>query len=240
MTIKQILDAEEIHSGSEIIIDGSEVTRLCFIGQVRNIAKQTTCTTFKLDDGTGTIEAKNWNDTDEPMYDEGGNALQSNKDPIEVGDWAVVNGVIKFSQNNRKNVTTSFMKKVTDKNAINYHLLEATYVHLYLTRGPPASLNNNAAADGNVYGQQQMANPGMNGDGGVNQNRLQGMNAATRKVFTCIKTEAQSNEGLHQHDIASRVGLPIDAVVNACNDLGNQSLIFNTVDDETWAVLEEY
>ena len=217
---------------------------MCFVGQVRNIAKQTTNTTFKLDDGTGTIEAKNWNDTEDQMYDEGGNALQTNKDPIEVGDWAVVNGVIKFSQKNYKHITTSFMKKIKDKNAINYHLLEATYVHLYLTRGPPPdSLNNNAAADGNVYGQQQAygaANPGMNGDGGVNQSRLQGMSAATRKVFTCIKTEAQSNEGLHQHDIASRVGLPMNAVVNACNELGNQSLIFNTVDDETWAVLEEY
>lgn len=244
LTIKQILDAEEIHTGGETMLDGLELTRMCFIGQVRNISKQTTNTTFKMDDGTGTMEAKDWNDIDAPMYDEAGNPLQSNKESIEVGDWAKIYGNIKFS-NNRKHVTASVMKKIKDKNEINYHLLEATYVHLFLTRGPPGTLSGEANTDGNVYGQQQQsygaANGGTVGTDAQYQNQLQGMNAAANKVFNCIRSDAQtnkSNEGLHTQDIAARVGLPIDTVTKACYDLSNESLLFNTVDDETWSILE--
>ena len=222
------------------MLDGLELTRICFVGQVRNIAKQTTNTTFKMDDGTGTVEAKDWNDIEAPMYDEAGNPLEKKKDTIEVGDWAKVNGTIKFSAN-RKHVTATVMKKVKDKNEINHHLLEATYVHLYLTRGPPESLNQGGGADGNVYGQQEggygAANAGANGVGGAYTNQLQNMSPAARKVFQCIK-DAQSNEGLHSHDIASRVALPLATVDSACHELSNQSLVFNTVDDETWSILE--
>lgn len=221
------------------MLDGLELTRICFVGQVRNISKQTTNTTFKMDDGTGTVEAKDWNDIDAPMYDEGGNPLQTNKETIENGDWAKVNGTIKFS-NNRKHVTATVMKKIKDKNEINYHLLEATYVHLYLSRGPPGSLNSEGNAGGNDYGQQQQQQQSYNGANAGDAafaNQLQGMSAVARKVFSCIK-DARNNEGLHNHDIAARVGLPIPAVINACRELSEQSLLFNTVDDETWSVLE--
>lgn len=41
------------------------------------------------------------------------------------------------SFNNKRSINAQVMKKITDFNEIQYHLLEAIYVHLYHTRGPP-------------------------------------------------------------------------------------------------------
>lgn len=40
------------------------------------------------------------------------------------------------SFNNRKSVNATSLKKVTDHNEVQYHLLETVFVHLYHTRGP--------------------------------------------------------------------------------------------------------
>ena len=239
MTIKQILDAEELHTNSEIILDGIELSKVSFVAQVRSVSRQNINTSYKMDDGTGMVEVRAFNNPDEPMFDEAANPLQPNKESIEADDWVRVNGTVKHT-NNRKEVRPSIMRKIKDMNEINYHLLEATYVHLYLTKGPPESLKNGNGAQDGGYQQQQGyggVDAGANGDGGYDKH-LQGVDATARKVFNCIKTEAQSNEGLHTNDIASRVGLPINTVANACHELGNNSLIFNTVDDDTWSVLE--
>ncbi|KAI9864497.1 MAG: replication factor A protein 2, partial [Pleopsidium flavum] len=64
VTIKQVLDAQQPHPDGEFKIDGIEITQITFIGQIRNISTQTTNITYKLDDGTGTIEVKQWIDSD--------------------------------------------------------------------------------------------------------------------------------------------------------------------------------
>lgn len=46
-----------------------------------------------------------------------------------------VHGDLK-SFNNRRSVNATSLKKVTDHNEVQYHLLETVYVHLYHTRGP--------------------------------------------------------------------------------------------------------
>ena len=234
----QISEAEELHPGGEVRLDDVELTRICFVGQIRNISKQTTNTTFKMDDGTGTIEAKDWNDMDNPSHDELGNPIPGAKAPLEVGEWAKVVGSIKFS-NNRRHVSISIIRALKDKNEINYHLLEATYVHLYFTRGPPEQLNPGGGADANAYGQQQQGY-GQQGAGadGMDGGAMQGLGAAARKVLHCMRTSPQTNEGLHVQVIASNTGLPVPEVIRAGDDLMSRSLIFTTVDDHTWAVLE--
>ncbi|KAA8570758.1 hypothetical protein EYC84_000153 [Monilinia fructicola] len=64
VTIKQILDAVQPHPDADFKIDGSEVTQLSFVGQVHSISTQTTNNTYKVDDGTGLIEVKQWIDNE--------------------------------------------------------------------------------------------------------------------------------------------------------------------------------
>jgi replication factor A2 len=59
-----------------------------------------------------------------------------------------------------------------------------------------------------------------------------------RKVYDLLQSEPQNNEGLHVHNIANKLGVPANEVFKAGDELLGEGLIYTTVDDETWAVLE--
>jgi replication factor A2 len=212
------------------MLDGAELTRISFIGQVRNIAKSATNTTYKLDDGTGTLEVKDWKDTDQTGFDEEGGALPASPDTIQVGDWIKATGNVKFHQK-RRMISSQTMNKIKDMNQISFHLLECTYVHLFLTRGPPETTRKeeNNATD-------QSGGDNMNVDmSGVH---LQGVSMNARKIYNCLKKAGQSNEGLHISAISSETGLGPNEAQKAATELLDRSLIFTTIDDETYVILE--
>jgi len=120
---------------------------------------------------------------------------------------------------------------------VSYHLLEATAVHLYFTRGPLGGANAGAGAGAaavNGAGQQQQ----QAGSGAYNGHDLSGYSQVARRVFQHLSKAEQTNEGLHQHDIAAMLGVDAAEVARAGDDLLAGGLIYTTVDDQTWAILE--
>ncbi|KAL8931384.1 MAG: hypothetical protein Q9211_007001 [Gyalolechia sp. 1 TL-2023] len=231
-TIKQVLDASQPHPDADFKIDDIEVQQLTFVGQIRNISTQTTNITYKLDDGTGTVEVKQWIDAEATTS----LGVGDNKPPPQLveGGWARVWGRLK-AFNNRRHVGAHVIRPVADKMEITYHLLEATYVHLYFTRGPlvPGGAKGDGAggADGPMDGQY--------GDSTGGAARQMGnVSANARRVLQCLKELPQSNEGLHVQNIAAHIRMPVTEVIKAGDELLEQSMIFTTVDDHTWAMLE--
>ncbi|OAQ86963.1 DNA-directed RNA polymerase I subunit RPA1 [Purpureocillium lilacinum] len=229
VTIKQILDAEEPFSGADFKIDGSPVTQITFVGQVRSVNPQPTNITFKIDDGTGQIEVKKWIDADK----------QDEPDPgFELDSHVRVWGRLK-SFSNKRHVGAHVIRPVADFNEVNYHLLEATYVHLFFTRGPPG-------------GQQQQGQNGdsMFVDGGAGygngatagaslaNSKLADCSPAAKKVFNYINDTPGGNEGAHLNVVSSALGMSVRDVLMATEDLLQRGLIYTTVDDETWAILD--
>jgi replication factor A2 len=193
------------------------------VAQVRNVSSQTTNITYKLDDGTGTIEVKQWIDVDDSVQRE------RIEDNAYVRVWGKLN---KF--NNKKHIGAHFVRPITDMNEISYHLLEATVVHLHFTRGPPAGkdTNGSASAGGGQQNGAGMANGGGDGD------RLPAsLSQAARRIYHCLKTTPQSNEGLHTMDIAARLGMDSADIAKGGDQLLENALIYTTVDDQTWAIL---
>ena len=203
------------------------------MGQIRNISTQSTNVTYKLDDGTGAIEVKVWIDSD-PSDDGddgfgGAGGGGKPKQKLEEGQWARVWGRLRHFANKR-HVGAHVIRPIQDKNEIAYHLLEATYVHLYFTRGPPesktsatdATSNNNMQLDGATHDGRTMPN----------------LSLAAKRVYQCLQNSPQSNEGLHMQHIAAQIGMDVGEVYKGGDELLNHSLIFTTVDDNTWAVLE--
>jgi len=227
VTIKQLLDAYHPNPDAEhFMIDDAEATQVTFVGQVRNISQQTTNVTYKLDDGTGIIEVKVWVDMD-AMNDEG-----ESKTKVAEQGYARVYGRLK-AFGNKRHVGANVIRPIQDYNEIQYHLLEATVVHLHFTKGSPEALQKggaNGAANG----------AGMQQDGGYGGDRsMPGhMSPAARKVFACVKNTPQTNEGLHMQDIAGRINMDVNEVLKAGDELQGLGLIYTTVDDHTWAVLE--
>ena len=203
------------------------------VAEVRSITRQTTSTVFKLDDGTGTIEGRYWNDTERPTHDESGNPTSQDPDTVSTGDWARVLGQIKIVSNKRF-ISIQNIKKITDKNEINYHLLEATYVYLYLTKGPSESLQSNGDA-GAMQGLQ--TGYGQASANAANDN-LKNVSVVARRVYQRLQQD-QSHEGVHLDLVARELNLDYAQVKRAAEELYNESKAFTTVDDDTYAVLQD-
>lgn len=224
MTIKQLIDAQQPHPDADFKIDGTDLTQITFVGQIRNVSKQATFYTYKLDDGTGTMEVKQWIDPES-------NPDDGLKPELGESAYARVWGRLK-QFNNKRHVGAVVIRPVTDFNEVQYHLLEATAVHLYFTKGP---LGGAKQADGgleNGYGHDS----GMNG---ANKSMPAGLSAGARKMYACLKDGAVTNEGLHVQDLAVRANMDIADVGKAADELLNHGMVYTTVDDQTWAILED-
>lgn len=235
VTIRQLLNAHHPHPDAEyFVIDGAETTQITFVGQVRNISAQTTNVTYKLDDGTGSIEVKVWVDSEAEEQKAGVGGV---KVVVEQG-YARAWGRLKVF-GSKRHVGANIIRPVTDFNEIAYHLLEATAVHLHYTRGPASELG--SAAKGGAPQQQQATstNNYNGGSGGGNGGGLpQSASMAARRVYQTIKDTPQTNEGLHMQDIATRAGMELNEVMKGGDELQSMGLIYTTVDDHTWAVLD--
>ncbi|PNP45832.1 hypothetical protein TGAMA5MH_02572 [Trichoderma gamsii] len=225
LTIKQILDAEEPYSGAEFKVDGTPITQITFVGQVRSINPQQTNLTIRVDDGTGQIDVKKWIDADK----------QGDAEPgFEIDSHIRVWGRLK-SFSNKRHVGAHVIRPVTDFNEVNYHLLEATYVHLVNTRGP-------AGAGGNANGDSMFVDggDGFNAGAGGAQlpSKLSGCSAAAKKVYSYLNDTPGGNDGMHLSNITGGTGMGMREVITAADELLGQGLIYTTVDDETWAILD--
>ncbi|PVI02050.1 replication protein-like protein A 32 kDa subunit [Periconia macrospinosa] len=218
VTIKQVIDGT--YDNDSLKIDGATASHLCLVGQIRSIAVQATNITYKIDDGTGSIEVKLWKDTD---FDPDQGPTAGLVEGAYCRVWGKPN-----NYNNKAYVLSNVIRPIVDKNEVSYHLLNATAVHLYYTRGP---LNGSRGAATNRGQQQTDANYG--------GETMSGYSAVTKQVYQFLRSTKQTNEGLHQQEIAARLGLDPAQVAKAGDELLSGGAIYTTVDDQTWAIMEE-
>ena len=193
---------------------------------------QATNVTFRLDDGTGQMDVKKWTDADK----------QEDSEPnFELDSYVHVWGRLK-SFSNKRYLHAHIIRPVTDFNEVNYHLLEAAYVHLFYTRGPLGQ--NGAPAEGGsmfVDGGAGYSN-GTGGDGGGGgsqfSNKLSGCQAVSKKMYTFMAQTPGGNEGVHLNVVTSSTGMSVRDVMTASDELLQHGLIYETVDRETWAILD--
>ncbi|RMZ82426.1 hypothetical protein DV737_g2136, partial [Chaetothyriales sp. CBS 132003] len=210
VTVAQILSASQPHPDADFKIDGEPISHLTFVGQVRSMQPQATNITYKVEDGTGIVEVKQWINSDAGDFDDddsiaggmdidGGDVKRDQgqdeagrtkagrkKKEIKEDDYVRVWGKLK-DFNGRRHIGSHIIRPISDYNEINYHLLEATSVHL--------------------------------------------------KVYQSLR-EANNNEGLNVHVIASNSGMNISDVYRGVDELVQEGVIFTTLDDETYAILD--
>ncbi|KAJ4313891.1 Replication factor A protein 2 [Fusarium piperis] len=228
VTIKQILDAEEAFSGADFKIDNSLVTQITFVGQIRSVNPQPTNITLKIDDGTGQIEVKKWVDADKNDDTDPGFELDSH-----VRVW----GRLK-SFNSKRHVGAHVIRPVEDFNEVNYHMLEATYVHLYFTKGPLGGQGGANGEGDSMFVDGGGHNDQAGGNAGHVSAKLSGCSSLAQKVLKIMNDAPGGNEGVHLNVITSSAGMSVRDVLTAADELLGQGLIYTTVDDETWAILE--
>ncbi|EKV15703.1 putative replication factor-a protein [Penicillium digitatum] len=234
VTVKQVLDASQPFPEAPFQIDGADVANVLFMGQVRNISSQSTNVTYIIDDGTGECEVKKWIDstTADNMDTDDGKASGDGKTELQLNGFARVFGSIK-SFANKRYIGAHSVRPLSNINELHTHLLEATAVHLFFTRGPPGG----TAAGGNAAGGDAVMGGADNYGGGQNK-ALASMSLVAKKVYNLLKTEPQDDTGLHMQVIASKLNMPATEVARAGEELLGAGVIFSTMDEQTWAILE--
>ena len=233
VTIKQLLNAHHPHPDAEHFnIDNAETTQVTFVGQVRNISRQTTNVTYKLDDGTGIVEVKEWVDSEASRAFDG----PDKKDKVGEQAYVRVWGRLK-AFNGKRHVGANFVRPIKDFNEIQYHLLEATAVHLQIGRGPLQDLQASGGANGGATGAGQNTT-GDSAAGKAPSKVPAGASTAAKKVYSCLLNTTQTNEGLHMQNIATKTGMEIHDVMKGGEELGSLGLVYSTVDEHTWAILD--
>lgn len=228
MTIKQLHDLEEAYPGAEFSIDGHPITQVTIVGQVRAVNPQPTNITYQIDDGTGTIDVKKWVDADK---------VEDSNPQYQPDQYVRVWGRLK-SFNQKRHVGAHFIRAVEDFNEVNYHALEATYVHLYYTKGPLGGEGGGQqqGGDGNAGAGDSMF-VDSTGNGETNA-KLGACGPNARKTYNFLSNAAGGNEGVHLNLITNGTGLSTRDVLGAADELLSQGLVYTTVDDETWAILD--
>ena len=122
------------HPDANFLIDNTEISTVTLVGQIASIQTQHTNTTYKIDDGTGLIEIKQWTDSD--AADDPTHPSNLKKAELTEGKYMRVAGKLK-DFNGKRHVGSHLIRAVEDYNEVSYHLLECAVVHLYFTRGPP-------------------------------------------------------------------------------------------------------
>ncbi|KAH9887190.1 replication protein A, subunit RPA32 [Xylariomycetidae sp. FL2044] len=237
VTILQLNEAEQAYGDAPFRIDGVEIAQVTLVGMVRSISVQTTNITYRLDDGTGIVEVKQWLDADKAAAeDDNGGANQFQEE-----QYLRVYGRLK-SFSNKRHVGAHVIKPVHDFNEVGYHLLEAAYVHLWFTKGGPPTAAG-AGAGAGAGGHDDNDSMFVDGGGAADASRvpsLAGASARARKMYNYLNTTAASNEGINMHNIARDTGLSIQDVMAAGEELLSGGHVYTTLDDETFAILDSY
>jgi replication factor A2 len=209
VTIKQLHEAEQPVADADFKVDNVEITHVTFVGQIRNISPQATNILYKMDDGTGTIEVKQWISPD----------AEAPKNPeLEEGKYARVTGTMKLAGGKRF-INGTTLRLITDFNEINYHFLEAVAVHLHFTRGPVDQFMSGGGASKSVTSGGDVAMSGMGANGG--NSYIAGLSRTAGTVLQFIKNE-NNNEGVAVEQISLRTSIPLAEVLKAKDELVNE------------------
>ena len=165
--------------------------------------------------------------------------IKPTKPKLTEDEWAHVWGRLKaFS--NKRHVGAHVIRPIVDKMDIQHHLLEATLVHLYFSRGPIDQIKQENGGDHAM--QNGLGDGGANaGSGGarlVNGDPMPNVSASAKRIYQVLRDSPQNNEGLHAHNIAAQLGMNVADVTKAGDEMLSNGMIFTTVDENTWAVLE--
>jgi len=88
--------------------------------------------------------------------------------------------------------------------------------------------------------QDQAGGYGMNTSSTMmgNGRQMPNVSLGAKRVYETLANTPQNNEGLHVQNIAASVQMSVQDVMKAGDELLSHSMIYTTVDDNTWALLE--
>ena len=193
------------------------------------MAPQAINVTYRIDDGTGLIDVKKWID-----------AEKADTNPRYAPDTYVrVFGRLQ-SFNGKRYVGAHYIRAIEDFNEVNYHLLEATHVHLLMTKGSAAAGGGGQGGAGtDADGDSMFVDGGYGaggGGGGAADARLATCSPSARAVYNFMANSP--GDGANVGQVVAGTRMSAADVLTAAEELLGHGVIYTTDNDETWAILD--
>ncbi|ESW96450.1 hypothetical protein KL918_000403 [Ogataea parapolymorpha] len=207
VTIKEINDASQSGPDAPFQTHGLELYYVAFVGIIRELdASQAQSTMLKIEDGTGMVSVRKWND-------EEGNE----SDSFATGEYVKVVATIReFS--GKKQIQTQTVQKIQDFNEIPYHFLSAIKVYL----------DNSGST---IVGKHSTS---ANGDSSlfVGNGSGDGANSPLEKIFEFVQeNSAVMTDGVPLQLIAQNFNISIEDAESKIATLVDDGRIYNGSDD---------
>ena len=87
LTLRQILNSQKSATSDKFQVDGQDVNQVVFVGTVLSKEDKSTHQMFEIEDGTGRMKVKKWNNRDDD-----GTEQSEAQNPDAVGAWVIREG----------------------------------------------------------------------------------------------------------------------------------------------------
>ena len=237
VTLRQVKNSNKSDSSDKFQIDGQDVNQVVFVGLVLSKEDKSTHQMFEIEDGTGRMKVKKWNNRDDD-----GSEQSEAQNPDAVGAWMIREGDYVCVQaqlkdfDGTKQINAHGIRPIRgDFNEVMHYQLQAIYEHLYFTKGPLPDPRNPNASTG--VGNLNAMKNGVSGLGSrgpaVTANNNSGV---TEKIVEIIrKSNDGSGEGVSINTIQnelSKTGFDVKTLRRVVADMCDDGLLYSTVDDD--------
>jgi len=226
VTIRQILDADQPHADADFCLDGVDLGQLSFVAIVRNVSRNATNVSYSVEDGTGTIEVRQWLDSQSDDSEK--------TSEISQNTYVRILGTVKSFQSKRS-ISVGHIRPVTDFNEVFFHKLEAAYVHLQLTRGGPGG----AAPKSNANSASDYSFAAGGGGGGNDSSFADLSNPLQRKIMEALSAllPDAGEDGVHVGQIKRRVtqgasNYSDQQITDAIDELQNEGYLYQSANED--------
>ncbi|CAH9140972.1 unnamed protein product [Cuscuta epithymum] len=234
LTMKQISQAvKSSNDKSSFQIDGIDVGNVRVVGMAFKKSQRVTDVTFKIDDGTGSMECNRWlND-----------AVDNNEvEGVSDGMYVVVHGHLKSFQD--KMLIMSFaIRPVTDYNMIAHHFLECIYVHHCNTKSKGNLSTQNPSNGLSHVNTPLIGHNSTSTDQLSGQYAVDGLKDIEKMVMDFLHQPSSiaQEKGIHRDEIAEhlkvrieteqRRKVPVAKILEAIVSLEAEGLVYSTIDE---------
>lgn len=241
VTIKQMLDSQLADPNDEVLLcDYKPLKHVRFVGVIRGINARSTGTRFRLEDGTGMVEAQMFASGpgggggggmpggedgaggEDDMQDELGDPRVRQLEPrLEENMYVSVFARLSWKYQ-RHSLSIVDIQPVTDFNEVAYHLLNAVHAHVANTGGLAGSHSGAAAA----AAPSSSASLFVGGDVGGRAGGSGGAGLEGRIMEYLGRSTANDDVGVHIQQIASDLGIDVNRAEAALDTLQGEGRVY--------------
>jgi replication factor A2 len=201
LSIKQILDAPLSPQEAQVCIDGVPTGEITLVACITAIKSTETFRAFSLEDGTGTIDGKQWKNS--TSFDgQTSNDDAGSSDFFREGIWVRIFGTLK-PFNGTKGLNITHMRQIVEFNEITFHNLAVIEAHLVLSGGAPTSAPGAKGAFYDSYASPLPAasTTSMPGISEFVSQTIAQFTPVQREVYQYYKQASNTPNGLHKNDV---------------------------------------